>query len=219
MTSNTRKIEFSQFAEYDRQQRAIQRHLLLSLSAGLVLGALGWVLHALAHSTLEDAFVPYGYVGLTVIVGGTAAGLGWALLSSFLAALAPMIATMNGLMMTGSSIAGDPVGGGTAGLNALVLMLVLFGLLAYLARRRADHWGDLAAGLVAGLLMADAVDRATPGLFTATVPGFWPWPTTVVVAGALVALLALRRDWTQRLCALSVALALPSMVALVSLLA
>ena len=81
---------YARYQALEQRDRGIIRHLLLSVSAGAAAGVLGTLIHVSGLGPIERIYDPYAYFLLTVIVGRTAAGFGWAVLSSMLAALAPM---------------------------------------------------------------------------------------------------------------------------------
>ncbi|GII89831.1 hypothetical protein [Sinosporangium siamense] len=196
-------IDYADFAAYDRAQRAILRHLLAAFAGGLLVGIVGWFVHTVDLVPIQEVFDPYAYYALAVIVGMTASGVGWAMLAGLLAALAPLVSTMGGLALTGQWNF-DSVGGSALGLNFILLVLFLFALLAY-ASRRIDVWGDVAVGLIAGLVLADIVDRATPGLIARSGAGFWPLPAALVGVVAVAMVFVLRRRLVARARALGVA--------------
>ncbi|WP_327086581.1 hypothetical protein OIE66_30180 [Nonomuraea sp. NBC_01738] len=202
MKQTASNVEYSDFAEYDRHQRGIERHVLAAFAGGLVVGLIGAFLGMLAPQFVNDVYDPYAYLALSVAVGATATGFGWALLTTFLAAASMLVAAMGGSALQGD-LGFESVGGGAGALNVLVVLLVGLGLLAFVSRRR-DLWGDLATGLIGGILLSDVIDRATPG-FIDSQAGFWPVPALVVTAAAVCALLALRRCVRSRLRAIAAA--------------
>lgn len=199
-------IEYADFAEYDRRQRGIQRHMLAAFTGGLAVGAVG----VLASGLDSGIYDPYAYLALSIVVGATATGFGWALLTTFLASASALVAAMGGSALRGD-LRFDAIGGTANGVNLLVLQFVVLGLLAYLTRRR-DIWGDLAAGLISGLLIGDVVDRATPGGIDWEI-SFWPVPAIVVGAVAVAGVIALRRTMAGRARAAAVACVVAGMIA------
>ncbi|WP_219470772.1 hypothetical protein [Nonomuraea rhizosphaerae] len=196
-------LDYADFAEYDRRQRGIERHMLAAFLGGLAVGLVGMLTAGRGPLWLGQLYDPYMYLVLALLVGASAAGFGWALLGTSLAALSTIVAAMGGSALRGGSDLGV-IGGDAAGtLNWTLALLVGLGLLAYVTRRR-DGWGDVAAGAIGTLLLADVIDRATPG-FIDSEPAFWPGPALVagVLSAALV--LALRRSWGSRLRALAMA--------------
>ncbi|GHE28213.1 hypothetical protein GCM10017673_33120 [Streptosporangium violaceochromogenes] len=176
--------------EGDRYERAIMFHMVLSLVAGLALGALGAVL-ARGTGPLPSIYQPYAFILLVVVVGRTAAGLGWALLAGTLAAFGPIISL---LVFTLLDPAGSLLGAEVDGpmLNLMVATLAAFAVLAHLTKRK-DRWADVANGALAGAVMVDAADKSLGGGLE-HVYGFWPWNALLVTAGALGLLFALRRE-------------------------
>jgi hypothetical protein len=197
-------IDYAEFAAYDRGQRCIERHVLGAFLGGLVVGLVGILAEGRGPQWLGQLYDPYMYLGLALLVGASAAGFGWALLTTFLASLSMIVVTLGGSVLRGEpDIGGVGVGGSAAGLNWTLCLLVGLGLLAYVTRR-SDGWGDLAAGLIGALLLADVVDRATPG-FIHSDPAFLPGPAPVVGALSVVLVLVLRRGVAGRVRALALA--------------
>ncbi|MEV0588172.1 hypothetical protein [Nonomuraea sp. NPDC050310] len=205
MKSST--VEYADYAEYDRRQRGILRHLLTAFLGGVAVGLLG----LLPSGQLASLYDPYAYLALIIAVGATASGLSWAALAVFLAATSSVVGTMGAGALQGDFDL-NSVGGDATGLNVLVVLLVALGLLGY-ASRRADLWGDLAAGAISALLVSDVIDRASKG-FLDYEPGFWPWPAAGLAVLSLCLPLGLRRTVGGRLRALGVALALSGLFAL-----
>ena len=192
---------FTHYEALERRCRGIIRHLVLSVAAGAAAGVIGTLIHLSGIRQVELAYDPYAYFALAVLVGRTAAGLGWAALSATLAALAPLIPALAGIGLAGH--ARDALGGDPDSLNILLLVLVGFGLAGY-AARGAGLGADVAAGAIAGVLLADVGGRALPGL-PGVIPAFLPWPALAVTLLLLVLVLALRRTPWSRLRALAVA--------------
>lgn len=199
--------EYADYAEYDRRQRGIVRHVLMAFLGGVVVG-LGAMLPA---GPIAATYDPYAYLALTIVVGATASGFLWALLTVFLATASSVISAM-GVASLGNDFDLNSVGGGASGLNTLVVMLVGVGLLAY-AARSAGIWGDLAAAGVTGLLIADLADRSIPGHGDFE-PGFWPWSALGVGLLALALAPCLRRTRAGRTRTLLLAPVLSALLAL-----
>ncbi|GAA2210117.1 hypothetical protein GCM10009850_055760 [Nonomuraea monospora] len=198
---NNTTIDYADFAEYDRRQRAIERHLLAAFAGGLAVGLTGMLISGNGPAWLGQVYDPYAYLALSLIVGATASGFGWALVTTFLAAVSTLVAAMGTGALRGDE-AFDVIGGSAAGLNWTLALLVGLGLLAY-ATRRNDGWGDVAAGAVGAALIADVVDRATPG-FIDSDQSFWPGPAVAVGLASVVLVLGLRRNARGRVRALAV---------------
>ncbi|NRQ34792.1 hypothetical protein HII36_23580 [Nonomuraea sp. NN258] len=197
---NKTTMDYADYAEYDRRQRGIERHLLAAFLGGLVVGLVGMLTAGKGPEWLGQLYDPYVYLALSLTVGATASGFGWALLTTFLAAVTTLVAAMGASAVRGD-VGFDIIGGSAAGLNWTLVLLVGLGLLGYVTRRN-DRWGDLAAGAVGAMLLADVLDRATPGSIN-TEPAFWPVPA-IVVGGLSVALVvALRRNLAGRVCAVA----------------
>jgi hypothetical protein len=194
-------FEYADLAEYDRRQRGIERHLLAAFLGGLAVGLVGMLTSGLGPQWLGQLYDPYMYLTLALVVGASSAGFGWALLSTFLAALSTIVAAMGGSALRGHSDLGGIGGGAASELNWTLALLVGVGLLAYVTRRR-DGWGDVAAGVIGALLLADVVDRATPG-FIDSEPAFWPGPAIAIGVLAVGLVLALRRSMGGRMRALA----------------
>ncbi|MDA0637621.1 hypothetical protein OUY22_29795 [Nonomuraea sp. MCN248] len=191
----TSTLDNDYFAEFDRRQRGIEIHLVVAFFAGLAVGLAGMLGAGRIPGWLGQIYDPYAYLALTVAVGATASGFGWALLTTFLAVVATVVAAMGGGALRGTL---DPalLGGTTAGLYWTVALLVGVGLLAYVTRR-SDRWGDLAAGAIGALLVIDVVGRATNG-FAAAGAYLWPLPASLVVALTAGGVLLMRRTAPAR---------------------
>ncbi|WP_449063279.1 hypothetical protein [Planomonospora algeriensis] len=168
------------FITGDRRERVILWHMMLSLVAGLLLGAFG---EMLAHGPgpLVAAYDPYAYLALALAVGRTAAGFGWAALGGVLAALGPVVP----ILAAGAFPAGyHPFHVGAEGTvpGVTLLALALCALLAYATRRDGPR-GDLAAALPAGVLMIEAVEAAQSG----------SWSVQAAAVLLLAVVLSLRR--------------------------
>ncbi|WP_162795414.1 hypothetical protein [Nonomuraea lactucae] len=194
-------IDYADFAEYDRRQRRIERHVLAAFLGGLVVGLTGMLLSGIGPAWLDRVYDPYAYFALALVVGASASGWGWALLTTFLAAVSTLVAAMGASALRGR-MTFDVIGGSAAGLNLMLGMLVGLGVLAYVTRRQ-DRWGDIAAGVVGGVLLADVVDRATPG-FIDSEATFWPGPALFIGSLSVGLVFALRRTAGGRMRALAV---------------
>ncbi|MEW9547826.1 hypothetical protein [Nonomuraea sp. NPDC050783] len=197
---NNTTIDYADFAEYDRRQRGIERHLVAAFLGGLAVGLVGMLISGRGPGWLGQLYEPYAYLALALAVGASASGFGWALLTTFLAAVSTLVAAMGAGALRGYP-AFDVIGGSAAGLNWILALLVGLGLLAYVTRRD-DAWGDLAAGGIGAALIADVVDRATPG-FIDTERSFWPGPALLVGLLTVVLVLGLRRSARSRARALA----------------
>ncbi|MEV4381513.1 hypothetical protein [Streptosporangium sp. NPDC049644] len=176
--------------------------MVLSLFVGMLLGGVG-ALSAYGPGLPNAIYNPYAYVLLAVVVGRTAAGFGWAVLSSVLAAFGVLLSTLSATLFE----PGDwltSLGDDGATMNLTVVNLVTIGVLSYLTKR-PDRWGGLAAGGAVGLALFEGTDKMMPG--PEFVPGFWPWGAAVmlVLAVGMLISLARRRD---RICSALIALAL-----------
>ncbi len=194
-------IDYDYLAD-DRQDRAILLHMVLSLLVGMLLGAIGALL-AYGPHLIYSIYEPYAYVLLVVVVGRTAAGLGWAALTSGLATLGPLISLLTATLFDsgarfldlGSNSPTMSLGTNGPTMNLTVITLATFGVLAYFTGRD-DRWGDLAGGVLAGVVAIDGLDKTLRG-GPEYVPGFWPWNTLIVAAVVAGLLLALRRGSGQ----------------------
>ncbi|MER7505436.1 hypothetical protein AB0L05_38275 [Nonomuraea pusilla] len=197
---NEPSIDYADFAEYDRRQRGIERHLLTSFLGGLAVGLVGMLAVGRGPGWLGLVYDPYVYLALILAVGATASGFGWALLTTFLAIVATLVAGMGADALRGGT-GFETIGGSAAGLNWTLALLVALGLLAHVTRRQ-DGWGDAAAGAIGAILVADGFDRATPG-FIDTEQAFWPWPALAVGVLTVALVLWLRRSLWGRVRALA----------------
>ncbi|MFI6601241.1 hypothetical protein ACIBHX_33770 [Nonomuraea sp. NPDC050536] len=196
-------LEYADYAEYDRRLLGIQRHILIAFFAGLAVGITGTLIDEWGLRGLAQYFDPYAYLGLSIYIGATAAGFYWALLTTFLSTASSLVAGM-GVLACFGRLDIDLVEGGPKAMNLLIALVVSMGLLGHLARR-ADRWGDAAAGVTAGLLIVDVIDRATPG-FLDYDANFWPVPAILIGALSLAVAPMLRTGLTGRLRALGYAL-------------
>ncbi|RVX38017.1 hypothetical protein EDD27_0307 [Nonomuraea polychroma] len=199
---NNTTIDYADFAEYDRRLSRIERHLVAAFLGGLLVGLVGMLISGRGPAWVGQVYEPYAYLALALAVGVTASGFGWALLTTFLAAVSTLVAAMGASAFRGD-LAFDVIGGSAAGLNWMLALLVGLGLLAYVTHRD-DAWGDLAAGAVGAALIADVVDRATPG-FIDSEQSFWPLPALLIGLLSVVVVLVLRRNARARLRALALA--------------
>jgi hypothetical protein len=192
-------MQYADLAEFDRRQRGIERHVLAAFLGGLVVGLLGVLAAGTGPGWVGHVYDPYAYLALTLAVGASASGFGWALLTTFLATVATLAAAVSGVI--GGDSRFDVIGGSAAGLNWTLALLVGIGLLAYVTRR-SDRWGDYAAGVIGAALLADIVDRATPG-FIGDERSFWPLPALLIGAVAVAVVIALRGSFSARIRALA----------------
>ncbi|TMR15025.1 hypothetical protein ETD86_27925 [Nonomuraea turkmeniaca] len=197
---NNTVIDYTDFAEYDRRQRCIERHLVAAFLGGLLVGLVGMLIAGRGPEWVGQVYEPYAYLALSLVVGVTASGFGWALLTTFLAAVSALVAAMGAGALRGD-LAFDVIGGSAAGLNWMLALLVGLGLLSYVTRRD-DAWGDLAAGAVGAALLADVMDRATPG-FIGNDQSFWPLPALVIGLLSVALVFVLRRNARARLLSLA----------------
>ncbi|MEU8380034.1 hypothetical protein [Streptosporangium sp. NPDC048865] len=177
--------------------------MVLSLFVGMLLGGVGALL-SYGPELLYALYHPYAYLVFVVVMGRTAAGLGWAVLSSVLAAFGPILSMLVATIFAKNAWLVS-LGGDGASMNLMIANLVAIGVLSYLAKRY-DRWGDLAAGGAAGLALFDGIDKAMPG-GPEHVPGFWPWGVVVVAAIVLGMLVSLGRG-CDRACSALIALVL-----------
>jgi hypothetical protein len=194
-------IDYADYAEYDRRQRAIERHLLGAFTGGLAVGLVGMLISGNGPGWLSQIYDPYAYLAVSLAVGASASAFSWALVTTFLAAASTLVATIGAGALRGWDVF-QVVGTSAAGLNWTLVLLVGLGLVAY-ATRRDDAWGDLAAGAVSAALIADVVDRATPG-FVDSEQSFWPGPAMVIALLSVALAFVLRRNARGRLRALAV---------------
>ncbi|RBQ14438.1 hypothetical protein DP939_40760 [Spongiactinospora rosea] len=202
------------FAEYDRRQERIGRQVVAAFALGLLFGVFGVVATHVLPIGVTAVFNPYGYFLLAVYVGGTAAGIGWAALCSLLAALAPLVASMAGTLLFEGFDTRAWGGGSAIETNVLLVAIFGYGLAAYVARRDGIA-GDVTAGLLGGVLLADAADKAAPG-WVEYVPGFWLWPAAVVALLVMATIALLRGNTAGRARALASALVIPAAVILLA---
>ncbi|MFF4414986.1 hypothetical protein ACFYY8_20865 [Streptosporangium sp. NPDC001559] len=189
----------------DRQERAILLHMVLSLLVGMILGGAGALL-SYGPQLIHSLYEPYAYVLFVVIVGRTAAGFGWAALTSALASFGPLIALLAATIFeSGANLLnltargpGMVLGSNGPTVNLTVATLATFGVLAYFSGRR-DVWGDLACGALAGIVAIDGLDKTLRG-GPEYVRGFWPWDTLLVAVFVIGLLLALRRGRSLSRC-------------------
>ncbi|GAA5054276.1 hypothetical protein GCM10023259_035170 [Thermocatellispora tengchongensis] len=196
----------AEYFDLDRRESRIQRHILAAFWLGLLFGLLGTLIRYSGPEPLHMVVDPYAYLLLGASVGATAYGVGWAMLSSLLAAVSPLVSGLACAALIEGFKHDGWISGGFQ-LNFVVVLSLAYGLLAYGARRDG-YLGDAAAGLLGGAMIADAAEKALPG-FEEYLPGFAPWPLAVVSALAVGLVLFLRRTVGARLRALLAALAVP----------
>jgi hypothetical protein len=203
-------VDYADYADYDRRQRGIETHVLVAFTGGLAAGFAGILTCGKGTNWFGQLYDPYLFLALSLYVGATASGLGWALLTTFLAAVSTLVAAM-----VAGAVRGNPnfdvIGGNTTGLDGLLLLLVALGVLAYFTRR-SDAWGDLAAGVVGAALLADVIGRATPGFIDTELP-FWPGPAALAGALAVGLVILMRRTARGRMRALAVSTVLAALFA------
>ncbi|MEO3872383.1 hypothetical protein ABGB18_26520 [Nonomuraea sp. B12E4] len=194
------RIDYRDFAEYDRRQRGIERHLVAAFAGGLAVGLAGVLVAGQGPGWAGQIFDPYVYLAVALVVGASASGFGWALLTTFLAVVS-MLAAAIGASAFGGMAPFTVVGGSTAGFDWSTLAPIAVGLLAYVTRRD-DLWGDLAGGAVGAALIAHVVNRVAPEL-DAGEQVFWPGPAVAVGLLTVVLVSALRRNARRRVRALA----------------
>lgn len=142
-----------EFIALDRRDRRSQWYLLVALIGGLVVGFVGAGLSSSAPFWLMAVYDPYLIMVLAVIVGAGAAGFGWSLLNSSMAAFGALV----GQITADSAIHHEqPLGGlGSApgGLAVGLAVIALLGPLGYGATR-CDRLGGVCYGLTAGVLLS-----------------------------------------------------------------
>jgi len=165
------------WAEGERRDRAILQHMVLSLLAGMLLGGVG-ALMGPGPGPFHALYTPYAHVLLAVVIGRTAAGLGWAVLAGMLAAFGSLLSV---LVATAVDPGGWSLGfGAGVPMNLAIAALVTVGVLSHLSKR-PGYPGVLAAGGVAGMVLLQGLAKAIPG-DPGHVQGFWPWGVVVVTA-------------------------------------
>ncbi|NBE92102.1 hypothetical protein FE391_02540 [Nonomuraea sp. KC401] len=194
-------IDYGDYAEYDRRQRDIEHHLLAAFLGGLAVGFMGMFVAGDGPGWLGRLYEPYVYLALSLAVGATASGFGWALVTTFLAAMSTLVSAVGASALRGDDVLG--VAGDAAGVNRTLALLVCLGLAAYVTRRN-DVWGDLAAAALGAALIADVAGRAVPGLVESD-HSFWPYPAVVIGLLSVALVLGLRRNAWGRMRALALA--------------
>ncbi|TDD22869.1 hypothetical protein [Nonomuraea diastatica] len=202
-------IDYGDYAEYDRRQRNIEQHLLAAFLGGLAVGPMGVLATGDGPGWLGQIYDPYAYFALTLAVGATATGFGWALVTTFLAAVSTLVSAMGARALLGDDVLG--AAGDAAGVNWTLVLLVGLGLVAYVTRRD-DVWGDLAAAAVGAALIADVADRAVPGLVESD-GSFWPYPAAAIGLLSVALVLGLRRNAWGRVRALAMSAVLSTLLA------
>ncbi len=142
-----------EFIALDRRDRRSQWYLVAALVGGALVGFIGAGLAGAAPFWIMAVYDPYMIMVLAVIVGAGAAGFGWALLNSCMAAFGALV----GQITAGSAIHHDaPFAGlGTApgGIVVGLAIIALLGPLGYGATR-CDRVGGVCYGLTAGVLLS-----------------------------------------------------------------
>ncbi|WP_285776246.1 hypothetical protein [Microtetraspora sp. NBRC 13810] len=198
---------------FDRRQSRIQRHMLVAFALGLAFGVAGAVVQHTGLSQVQAVFDPYAYFLLSAIVGATASGPGWAVLSSLLSTVTPAVFALAGAALL-EGYETDVWSRGPSGADLILLAVFCYGVFAY-AARRDGYWADLLAGVLGGLLLANLLDKAVLGLLR-YVPDFWPGPALAVAVPVIGMVLFLRRGLAARLRGLAVALAMPGALILIA---
>ncbi|MBB5965697.1 hypothetical protein [Planomonospora venezuelensis] len=175
------------FLAGERRERAILRHMVLALAAGLALGALGEALSR-APGSLHGAYDPYAYILMAAVVGRTAAGFGWAVLSGALAALGPVLSMLGATFFLPEEHVLHMNLDGMM-LNIMLLVLTSVAAMAHLTKYRGLR-GDVAAGLLAGIVAIEGVEAVRQA--GAGYGGPWSWGAPVVIALLAVVVLSLR---------------------------
>ncbi|MBG0828779.1 hypothetical protein HS041_13480 [Planomonospora sp. ID67723] len=171
------------FLAGDRKERAILRHMVLSLIAGLALGALG---EALSRSPgpLHGAYDPYAYILMAAVVGRSAAGLGWAVLSGALAALGPVLSMLGAtFFLPREHILYVNFDGMM--LNIMLLVLTSIATMAHLTKYGGLR-GDVAAGLLAGIVAIEGVEAVRQTGAGSGAPWSWGAPLVIVILAMVV---------------------------------
>ncbi|MFC4015955.1 hypothetical protein ACFOY2_52700 [Nonomuraea purpurea] len=192
---NKTTIDYADYAEHDRRLRGIERHLVTAFLGGLAVGLVGMLLHGTGPDWVGQLYNPFAYLGLSLAVGASASRFGWALLTTFLGAVASLVAAMGGSALRGYDVS-EIIDSDAVGTNRTIALLVVLGLLAYVTRRD-DTWGDVAAGTVGAALIADVVHRAMPG-FLGRENSFWPGPALVIGLLSVALVPVLRRNARAR---------------------
>ncbi|MGP3928501.1 hypothetical protein ACTWPV_00705 [Nonomuraea sp. KM88] len=209
MEMDTTTLDYGDYAEYDRRQRNIEHHLLAAFLGGLAVGPMGVLVTGEAPGWLGQIYDPYVYFALTLAVGATASGFGWALVTTFLAGLSTLVSAMGTSALLGDDVLG--AAGEAAGANWTLVLLVCLGLAAHVTRRD-DVCGDVAAAAVGAALIADVAGRAVPGLVESD-GSFWPYPAAVIGLLSVALVLGLRRNAWGRVRALAMSAVLSTLLA------
>ncbi|WP_030450896.1 hypothetical protein [Herbidospora cretacea] len=188
------------FIALDRRDRRSQWYLLAALLGGAVVGFVGAGLSAAAPYWFMAVYDPYLIMVLAVIVGAGAAGFGWALLNSSMAAFGALV----GQITAGVAIYHDApfagLGSAPGGLVAGLAIITALGPLSYGATR-CDRVGGLCYGLASGLLLSMAAEE----LLALTEE--WPFALATSAALGIGFLLLFRRRLADRLFGVAIGLA------------
>ncbi|TKK85003.1 hypothetical protein FDA94_27885 [Herbidospora galbida] len=181
-----------EFIALDRRDRRSQWYLLAALLGGAVVGFVGAGLSGRAPYWFMAVYDPYVIMALAVIVGAGAAGFGWALLNSSMAAFGALV----GQITAGSAILHDApfagLGSAPGGLVAGLTIITMLGPLSYGATR-CDRVGGVCYGLASGLLLSVAAEEML------ALTEEWPYALAASAILGMGFLLLFRRRLADRL--------------------
>ncbi|MBO3746578.1 hypothetical protein J5X84_10920 [Streptosporangiaceae bacterium NEAU-GS5] len=203
-----RKSRIAGYIDLDRCERRIQQHMLIALIAGAILGAIIATFDQMVPRAVYVVLDPYAFFLLVMLMGRIGLGFGWALVNSVLATFGTLLAELVGsVIVHGESPL--TLGQSGTGLNTLLCLLVIAGVLAY-GTRRHDYWGDLAAGALGAVMVANMSDDLAHWRRTASFDG-WEWSLGAASIVAVACVVCLRPNTGGRLRAilLGMAIAVP----------
>jgi hypothetical protein len=176
----------------DRRERQIRRHMLGGMAVGLLLSAAGSVITTPGNGALS-ALITSIFLIVMLTAGRLSLGFGWALVNTGLTAAGLLTGHVFTATFRGESPLDFP--GAGLGVDGLLLLLVLTGALAHVARRESI-WGDVAAGLLALVMAAGALHGGWNGSGILPGPG-WAWAAALVFG--LICAVPLRSPWARRI--------------------
>ncbi|GAA2877435.1 hypothetical protein GCM10010517_38910 [Streptosporangium fragile] len=182
------------FRELERQERLLIGRLFLALALGLVLGLAGESLSDVLPAGAVAVYDPYLYGLLVLGMTRGPAQAGWALLTG--------VATTAGLAaghLSAQAVDYDETLFGQADASwktALSVTVIAFGLVGHLSRRE-DTGGDLAVGLLSGLLFGRVAQELRQ--LSGPPPHGGPWIFAVLLVLGVAFPLLLRRTHGARI--------------------
>lgn len=205
------------FQALDRRECLIINWMLAGLGLGMVLGLVGESLAEALPASVAAVYDPYAYGLLVLVMTRAAASAAWAALNGLLTAAGLMAGHMVAHALNhDATLLSKPDESWQA---ALSITVIGFGALGYLSRRR-DLAGDVAVGLVGGLMFTEGardIQQAASLPHGGVQPG-GPWTLTALMVMGLSFPLLLRATTSARLRTMIITLACAVVFTVLSLL-